>query len=146
MSNIRLQINSDYTYSVYFYNGSFIGKFVPEVDGFYYFVPIKSERSGDGEWSQELLRDLYNNLAAVNNEWNEQIQISLNPHIDWQVQENYGFSSIDELETIDVRDVVMDVTDAVEFETDIPSDKEILNIERAIALIKYLKLHNKDNT
>jgi hypothetical protein len=55
---------------VYWDNAKYIGDMFPDVDGFYYFWPIKE----GGSWSEYSLRLLADKLKELNKEWKEIIQ------------------------------------------------------------------------
>ena len=59
----------DFGYYVEYYNGVHIGEFETDVDGFYYYWPVRKE----GCWSAYVLRAVADKLDELNKPWNDQI-------------------------------------------------------------------------
>lgn len=57
-------------YNVYWKNGKHIGTFERDVDGFYYFWPLKDE---GGCWSDYALRAIADKLTEINKPWADKI-------------------------------------------------------------------------
>lgn len=57
-------------YKVEWDNGVHIGDFEKNVDGFFYWWPVKGK---DGSWSSEFLRLIVEKLEELNKKWEEEI-------------------------------------------------------------------------
>lgn len=52
-------------------NDKLIGKFVPDVDGFFYFLP---ENNNKGLWSDYTLIEIGNRLKEINKPWDDHLK------------------------------------------------------------------------
>lgn len=73
MNVIYQQINQQ-KYIVRTNNGKFIGEFIMDVDGYFYFW----SENNLGAWPSYLLRDIADKMDELNKSWNEQVEKELN--------------------------------------------------------------------
>jgi hypothetical protein len=73
MNVIYQQINQQ-KYIVRTNNGKFIGEFIMDVDGYFYFW----SENNLGAWPSYLLRDIADKMDELNKSWNEQLEKELN--------------------------------------------------------------------
>lgn len=52
------------------FNGKYIGKFIMDIDGYFYYEAVKVR---DGYWSQELLKELATLLEDINKPHNDRV-------------------------------------------------------------------------
>jgi len=73
MNVIYQQVNQQ-KYIVRTNNGKFIGEFIMDVDGYFYFWA----ENNLGAWPSYLLRDIADKMDELNKSWNEQVEKELN--------------------------------------------------------------------
>jgi hypothetical protein len=73
MNVIYQQINQQ-KYIVRTNNGKFIGEFIRDVDGYFYFWA----ENNLGAWPSYLLRDIADKMDEINQLWDEQLEKELN--------------------------------------------------------------------
>lgn len=66
--------DSQHVKDVYFENNKYLGRFIQDVDGFYYYWP---DEDLSGCWSEFSLKCIAAALQEINKEWTEQINNDL---------------------------------------------------------------------
>lgn len=72
---ITIRKAGQHSYYVYFDKSKNIGKFIQDVDGFYYYHP---KLKGGGLWSEHTMRMIADKLKNLNKPWNDYIEKNLN--------------------------------------------------------------------
>lgn len=59
-------------------NNKLLGKFIQEVDGFFYFFPEKCH----GFWTEYALLEIGKKLKAINRPWVDKLELELRLHLE----------------------------------------------------------------